>query len=314
MMRLADRSRYAAMVILALAAAFLITAGFAVERLAGAELAAADIRALLSKNIRGGIDADPAVSARLRSLYAERDYRPLWTGNAANEEEARLAREVLARADEEGLDPGDYSAAPLPRTAREHADADVTLTLNLLSYMRDAGKGRLPPGAVYRDIDLPETEFDSTSELASALTEKRLANLLGELPPPHPQYQGLVQALKRYRSIAAQGGWPSIPGTDEVKTGDGGERLSLLKQRLAAEDREFARLSAPGDSDVIAAIKRYQARNGLNTDGRAGRRTLDMLNISARPSGSIKSSPIWNAGGGCQDRSNAVTSRSTPPG
>ncbi len=274
---------YVAMAYLLLAVAFLAFPVFAAEPLD--RVAATEIRAILGRSNQIAPGANPAAIARARSLYAERDYRPIWVGNAAIEEQARLAREVLARADEEGLEARDYPAGMPPRneprTAREVADADVSLTLNLLAYAWDAAKGRLPPDAVYSDIDLPETGGDPSAGITNSLTDKTLADFLKGLPPPHQEYRRLALALKRYRAIAAQGGWPEIPGTDEVKNGGGDERLSLLKRRLAVEDREFANISVPSDSDLTSALKRYQARNGLDPDGRAGRRTLEMLNIPA---------------------------------
>jgi murein L,D-transpeptidase YcbB/YkuD len=50
-----------------------------------------------------------------------------------------------------------------------------------------------------------------------------------------------------------------------------------LRQRLAIEDPEL--LSNAADRDLDAAVRRYQARSGLEADGRVGSRTLSMLNI-----------------------------------
>lgn len=78
-------------------------------------------------------------------------------------------------------------------------------------------------------------------------------------------------ALVRYRAIADRGGWPTIATPS----------LSQLAERLALEDPKLAAIDAPTGDDVRDAILRYEARNGLEEDGKAGPAVFAALNVPA---------------------------------
>jgi murein L,D-transpeptidase YcbB/YkuD len=217
----------------------------------------------------------------LQRVYAESNFQLVWSGSAEAQERRDIARNVLERADEHGLEPSHYSSAGSTAfedaIGEQAAQIDIQLTLDVLRYSHDVHTGRLLPTAVYRDVDLPQAPFDPAAALAAALRRGEVANFLSDLPPPQPEYQRLVAALAKYRTIDTHGGWPSIPGSREVKTDGSDPRLDVLMRRLRAEDPEAARPNA----DPVAAVKRYQQRNGLPVDGRPGALTLEMLNASA---------------------------------
>jgi murein L,D-transpeptidase YcbB/YkuD len=225
-----------------------------------------------------GLTASAAELGELRLLYADRAFEPIWWGDAEAHERRRTALDVLARSDEQGLQANYYSSASTsPLEEPQAGQVDIQLTLAVLRYARDVQGGRLLPNSVYRDVDLTQISFEPAAALASALRSDDLAGFLSALPPPRPEYQHLVAALARYRRIEAHGGWPSIPGDKEVKTDGSDRRLDVLMQRLGTEDPDAA---VPG-ADPVAALKRYQQRNGLTADGRAGALTLEMLNVAA---------------------------------
>jgi murein L,D-transpeptidase YcbB/YkuD len=218
---------------------------------------------------------------QLQRIYAERNFQPIWSGSAEGRGRARGARGVLARAAEHGLDPDHYSrsvnSTPENANGERLAQIDIEVTQDVLRYARDVRTGRLAPSAVYRDTDLPQDVFDSAAALASAVRQGEIVQFFSELPPPQPEYRRLVATLEKYRGIETHGGWPSIPGNREIKTDGSDPRLVVLMRRLQVEDPQAA---MPG-ADPVAALKRYQARNGLTADGRAGALTLEMLNVSA---------------------------------
>jgi murein L,D-transpeptidase YcbB/YkuD len=218
--------------------------------------------------------------SQLERVYAEHNFQPLWSGSAEALERRRIARSVLERANEHGLEPSRYACPNwgLAEGVRNQAaELDMRLTLDVLYYAQDVRNGRLLPHEVYRDVDLAQATFDPVLALTAAVRRGEIGNFLSELPPPQPEYQRLIAGLARYRGIEAHGGWPSVPGSKEVDTDGSDPRLDLLMRRLRAEDPEAAK---PG-ADPVAAVKRYQQRNGLTADGRAGAMTLEMLNVSA---------------------------------
>lgn len=183
-------------------------------------------------------------------------------GFSFDKPDADIARAALAHAAEDGLDPDRYRLAPNA--------SDDALAAVLETYMKDLRLGRRDLEGLDRDIELPPEDFDAGTALTDALTRHQLPALLSTLAPSDPQYAGLKIALARYRAIAGRGGWPVLPrgtGLDDP----------LLLQRLAYEDPD----ARPG-SDPVAALKRFQVRNGLTPDGVLGKASLAALNVSAQ--------------------------------
>jgi len=91
----------------------------------------------------------------------------------------------------------------------------------------------------------------------------------------------LEHALTQYRQLAAQGGWPQVPGGPALREGDNNERIPFLRQRLVAS----ADLAGPAgqgdhfDGILKEAVQRFQARHGLPADGVVGAGTLTELNV-----------------------------------
>jgi murein L,D-transpeptidase YcbB/YkuD len=104
------------------------------------------------------------------------------------------------------------------------------------------------------------------------------------LPPAYAGYRQLVKALADYRAIAARGGWPVLPEGPAVKPGASDPRIPALRARLQAEDpaapvgpavATAADVLAPATAD---ALKTFQARHGLETNGQLDKPTLAALN------------------------------------
>jgi murein L,D-transpeptidase YcbB/YkuD len=88
--------------------------------------------------------------------------------------------------------------------------------------------------------------------------------------------------LADYRAIAASGGWPSVPLGEALKPGMSDDRVPALRARLAVTD---AAAPAPShaerlyDAALVAAVRAFQSRHGLDVDGVVGRATVVALNV-----------------------------------
>jgi murein L,D-transpeptidase YcbB/YkuD len=220
---------------------------------------------------------------QLLAFYESRKFQPAWTGGSLEEEMARQLRFVLARAHEQGLNDDNYHVPEKARPAfgSEAAEYDLALTKAVLLYSRDVRTGRVRPTDIYDDVGLPPPSFDAPASLAQAVTSYSLTSFLADLPPRHLEYRRLAQALARYRSIADDGDWPSILDKTEIKIESRDSRLKLLAKRLAFEDMTLAAIVEPSGAELREAVKRFQARYGLNADGQVGSETLAVLNVSA---------------------------------
>ena len=89
------------------------------------------------------------------------------------------------------------------------------------------------------------------------------------------------RAIARYQEIAMRGGWPSVPPVQALRLGDRVPGVAVLRRRLAVAGDLDPRVGAGDiyDSYVEAAVRRFQARNGLMVDGIAREQTFAALNI-----------------------------------
>jgi murein L,D-transpeptidase YcbB/YkuD len=234
---------------------------------------------------------DPSVPsvAQLVSLYEDRDFRPIWSGDGEGARIAGEVRALLAHADRQGLRPEDYISPVLltdkaPKQAKRVAEYDVALTEGLLRYAHDVRSG-LPPHDVYKDVLLPSVDFDAEPALKHALRAHAFHTFLVSLPPQRAEYRALVAALATYRTIAAKGGWPTIKvagkAAGEIDLEGDDPRVKALIKRLALEDPVLGANPQPMPEDIQDAIIRFQTRNGIEPDGRIGGDTLAALNVPA---------------------------------
>jgi murein L,D-transpeptidase YcbB/YkuD len=215
------------------------------------------------------------------AFYQAREFRPAWT--SGGEKLFADVRTALGSATEQGLRNSDYS---LPGNTRptEGADAarfEVAVTAAVLRYARDVRMGRFNASDIYGDASLPAPVYNSVTELNRAVASGSLTRYLAELPPAHPEYRRLAGALARYRAIAEEGGWPMVAGSREVRLDQDDERRTALIERLTFEDPILDANPKPSTNDIREAVKRFQARNGLVDDGRAGPETIATLNVPA---------------------------------
>ncbi|MGZ5921296.1 MAG: L,D-transpeptidase family protein [Rhizomicrobium sp.] len=236
------------------------------------------IRDILAKQ---SPSADPVAA-----FYRAREFQPAWIGAPAltdgqeRQDSARAARDLLTRAGEQGLRAEDY-ARDEDCGALDSAQCDVALTQAVLRYAHDVRVGRETPDKIYSDIALSASPFDAAPALNQAMASGTVPEWLAALPPAHPEYGRLVQALALYRGIAEQGGWPALPGKDEINPAGGDRRSKLLARRLAFEDPLLAAIAKPSPPQIRDAVKRFQLRNGLGDDGRVRGKTLAALNVPA---------------------------------
>lgn len=223
----------------------------------------------------------------LTTFYTAEKYQPVWLGPAGPNTRAALLRERLLRAAEEGLVPRHYRTEFIEQIwlSEEVADRlrlELLLSSAFFDYVRDIRGGRLDPQQVSPLWKIARPEVDTVTMLRLALLAGDFRDALDALPPSHPAYHRLREALARYRRIAALGGWPVIPSGPALESGMHDSRIALLRHRLMVEGD----LTLPASSDerrfdrqLRYAVERFQVRHGLKVDGVVGRQTLKALNV-----------------------------------
>jgi murein L,D-transpeptidase YcbB/YkuD len=103
---------------------------------------------------------------------------------------------------------------------------------------------------------------------------------------PNPTFdEGTIQrisaAMLSYTVLQVQGGWPTLPANAKLAPGSKGPDVALLRQRLAMTE-DLPADKAEGDvydEAVVAAVKYFQGRHGLEETGSVGAKTLAALNV-----------------------------------
>lgn len=221
----------------------------------------------------------------LRRYYEPRQHEAAWQGRRAALDRARFIA-TLEAAPAHGLDPADYHLTAI--AARQSGDTDAGLELELLlsdaffRYATHMRVGRINMAAIEDDWLLPPTPFDAVAALSAVDSTSRFGDMLAALPPQTSDYRRLMLALVEWRAKLTGPVLPSVMPGPAIKPNMVDTRLIAVRQRLIAEG-DLAADKAEGetlDADLIAALKKFQLRYGLEADGLVGARTTLTMNIS----------------------------------
>ena len=230
------------------------------------------------------------------SIQVRAAERPQWRDPAGRlNPDAVDALELLARADNEGLDPADYDAIELQRaaglleragvSAAESAAFDERLTSSLARYLHDLHEGRVDPRVLGFRMNAPPDGHDFVALVTAAVAEHRLAALAEDFTPHLAIYRNLRSALARYRLLAADDDTESVPTGPGVHPGDRYPAAQILKRRLEAvgdlpEDGSTSVAVPPVYAgSLVDGVTRFQRRHGLNPDGVLGPATQAALKV-----------------------------------
>jgi murein L,D-transpeptidase YcbB/YkuD len=238
---------------------------------------------------------------RVATLYDHYQHIPLWLEEDADSERANQLVDALATVHEHGLRGDAYpleelraALAPIDKnrrpTPQQLAAADVILTAIYVALGEDLLTGQVDPATVEPDWGIRQSTTDVDSLLARTLRGSPLDRAIARMRPQDEQYSALREQLRRYREIAASGGWKPVPNGPTLRPRDTSDvaRLTALRERLAVEDFISAG-TIEGDSagravyegELAGAVAAFQRRHGIVVDSILGAGTLASLNQTA---------------------------------
>jgi murein L,D-transpeptidase YcbB/YkuD len=268
----------------------------------------------------------------LPTFYEARAYQPAWSTARGPLPRVEHLIQALREAEKEGLVSTDYHLKGI-EALREQlgqgqpgggrvdlqrvVDLDLLATDAFLVYASHLLWGRVNPETFDSGWHVAHGRgVDVTQLLHRALEPGQVGPVLRGLLPPQSGYSRLREALAAYRGIAGSGGWPAVADRPKLQLGDQGERVAALRQRLELEDTPEAaspaEVSEIFDEPMERAVRRFQMRHGLDTDGVVGRDTLQALNIPAAAR-ARQIELTWSAGAGFRKTWAVGTSSSTLP-
>lgn len=232
----------------------------------------------------------------LRTVYQGTGFNVFWSRDGEITKQAVALLQVLRRADNYGLSPKDYDDVLLGTEVKElatHRDStpkqwarfDLTLSAATLKFVTHLHFGRVDPRACGFHLPEPRPDLDTVAILNRLATTDRLDESLAAWEPPFLHYRLLKQALARYRVLATQPGLTTLPtfARRSVQPGEtylGAPALRTLLIVLGDLSPSESRATSTTpilDPALVAALRRFQHRHGLNADGAIGKATFAAL-------------------------------------
>jgi murein L,D-transpeptidase YcbB/YkuD len=243
----------------------------------------------------GAVMLAPAV---LQEIYTARSFQPAWIGNDGPLPQVDALLNVIRQAAQDGLKPEEYHLSEITalvsewRTSREsdlqfpivkQIDLEFLLTDALVAYGFHLLNGRVNPERLYPDWVSYPKDFYLPAVIESIMNGGNLEVAFQRLTPQEPLYGDLKQAFAVYAEIARTGGWPLIPASRGLKKkADDRLYLSLLRKRLLLTG-DLPPAESPEreayDERLKEAVRRFQKRHGLKTDGMVSPATLKEMNV-----------------------------------
>lgn len=222
----------------------------------------------------------------LPELYEKRHFNPAWTKKANVE---ALVKAIEASG-EQGLTPSDFHVEKLAELAESANDPDAQADLDVLRsdafvrYVYQMLFGKVDPEKLDADWNYGELilKRDPAAVINESLGRGEIGDLIASLEPKDRYYETMKAALKQYRKIEADGGWPQVPEGGKLESGMQGDRVAAVRRRLEVTGDLGAGDATDSDTfdDTLAeAVKRFQERHGLEPDGVIGGKTLAAMNV-----------------------------------
>lgn len=224
----------------------------------------------------------------LSAFYGANGYRPVW-------QSAELRRQLIdsvERASHDGLNPADYHADILSGLALRpmgdfsedlRADLDLLFSDAFLMLSSHMLVGKVNPQTIHAEWTANRRQRHMESVLNEALERSNITGTLDSLRPADPAYRKLMDARQNLTRLLGQP-WLPLASRPTIRPGDRDERLSEIRRRLSLLgelEQEAANAADPliYEAELEAAVRRFQARHGLESDGIVGQDTLTALNL-----------------------------------
>lgn len=265
-----------------------------------AGVSVADVRTQLQSQLPA--NWTPVYMNQLASLYAARGQKPMWD----NRDAVQAFQQQLAEIAIAGFQPQFTTWVELLTDPNVSGMArDVVLSDAMLGYLHFVA-GIQAKGQRWLYSDKP---YALATPAISVINQWQLALDNGSLPvfiqslaPHHPQYAAMHQSLLTL--VGDSRPWPQISSTVTLRPGQWSNDVPALREILqrtgmlesgpnivlpgdnaaVSTSASAAKKTATGravyDRQLVEAVKRFQAWQGLHADGVIGQGTRDWLNVS----------------------------------
>lgn len=228
------------------------------------------------------------VQGDLTTLYAGRDWAPLWFKDDTVVSAARALVRTLQEAPVRGLAAEDYDVEWLGvqlalGDTTMIARTDLALSVAAARFALALRRGRVRPTAVHATFLLPADSFDLAGTVQALTTAEEPNDVLRRLEPPFLHYWLLMGALVRYRQLSQDYSLVDLPAMPKrLRPGEVYYGVTALRQLLWVlgdfrDSLPLPFLDTLYRGPVVAAVQRFQLRHGFTPDGVIGEATRERL-------------------------------------
>jgi len=224
-------------------------------------------------------------SETLKQFYIASENKTVW----GNLEKRTYVLSQLQKSDELGLEPEDYKASQLKKfedkvsslTDSDLATYDILLTYNFEKYLNHLHKGKLDPKKIYTNWDLEEKVLDINSVLIKAFNRNKLDSIVENIQPKTQTYKQLLKALEIINTFPDDD-IKNIESVEKITLNDTNSALVNIKKKLLFWKDMTGKdsLTKIYDKKTFEAVKKFQERHGLASDGVIGTGTISALNYT----------------------------------
>lgn len=240
------------------------------------------------------------IRAKTQYFYKEKRLKTEWLELDAPLEQFYVFANQVKDAYTYGLNPAHYHIDDLEasiqrlyldpvRTADDVSSLDIRITGSFFLFTTHLIEGRIPTEGNDKFIwmrDKPRE--DDIQLLLSIKSEDQMKRQLEALHPVHTQYRKLKEALSRYRRLAydPRSKEVSLHFSGKITPGERHSAIPWVRNRMRLTDLKEQdnpnEDSLLYDDGLVSAVKQFQFRHGLLSDGIIGPNTVKQLNIPLR--------------------------------
>lgn len=235
----------------------------------------------------------------LRHLYSSRNFKPLFVKSFEEKSFVDSLLNVLGKADEHGLNLEHYHFTKIKdeffnsiKDSMEKqeryahlSNTELLVCDAVLRYAYHMRYGVVNPKEILLDsynIPIPDS---SSRNLLEPLNQTNVIQYLNNIQPKSKKYLSLQKALKQFENYKNKTWEKIIIHTQKIKLGNDDSALIQVAERLTALgfiDTSIIQINnrTVYDSVFQAAVKKFQAANGLIDDGVISKNTIDKLNVT----------------------------------
>ncbi|WP_281323691.1 L,D-transpeptidase family protein [Flavobacterium sp. IMCC34518] len=227
----------------------------------------------------------PFKSKILNEFYNSKDNETVWQ----SENNRKIIIKTIKNCETEGLNPDDYNITKLSELEKKFSDLDeseqinydLLLTYNFQKYLTHLHNGKLNPRKIYNNWDLHINELDIKTILNNAIEKDSLIHEIEKCQPKALTYQKLIKALQIINKFPDEQ-TPLIVTEDKIYHNKKNIAVINIKKKLRYWKDLKAKdsITSTYDDDTFEAVKKFQTRHGLISDGIIGKSTITALNFT----------------------------------